>query len=80
MYMTLTRPIGRERVEDLLPTLPASLGPLDVRHFREKVNEQKYIVKSREDVRVLKLAMTAFTSLQHVQLLRYCETPGLSLR
>ncbi|KAF2254686.1 hypothetical protein BU26DRAFT_143639 [Trematosphaeria pertusa] len=61
---------GRERVRELLPTLPASLGPLDVRHFVQKVNEQREIVQTQEDVRVLKKAISAFTSLQHVQILR----------
>ncbi|OAL05828.1 hypothetical protein IQ06DRAFT_313074 [Phaeosphaeriaceae sp. SRC1lsM3a] len=61
---------GRERVQDLLPTLQDSLGPLDVRHFVQKVNEQRDIVKTREDARVLTLAISAFTSLQHVQILR----------
>jgi len=70
---------GRERVEDLLPTLPESLGSLDVGHFVEKVNEQKHIVKSREDARVLKLAISAFTSLQHVQLLRVQDSNDASL-
>ncbi|KAF2643162.1 hypothetical protein P280DRAFT_245087 [Massarina eburnea CBS 473.64] len=61
---------GRERVSELLPTLPASLGPLDVRHFVHKVNEQREIVQTKEDVRVLNKAISAFTSLQHVQILR----------
>jgi hypothetical protein len=34
------------------------------------VNEQKDIVKTREDARVLKIAISAFTSLQHIQILR----------
>ncbi|CAI6336869.1 unnamed protein product [Periconia digitata] len=61
---------GRERVNELLPTLPASLGPLDVRHFVQKVNEQREIVQTQEDVRVLNKAISAFTFLQHVQILR----------
>ncbi|KAH7126699.1 hypothetical protein B0J11DRAFT_283285 [Dendryphion nanum] len=61
---------GRERVSELLPNLPQSLGRLDVRHFVRKVNEQKEIVKTKEDVRVLNKAISAFTSLQHVQILR----------
>ncbi|KAF2192251.1 hypothetical protein K469DRAFT_554663 [Zopfia rhizophila CBS 207.26] len=61
---------GRERVRDLLPTLPESLGFLDVRHFVRKVTEQKEIVQTQEDVRVLNKAISAFTSLQHVQILR----------
>jgi hypothetical protein len=62
--------LGRERVRELLPTLPDSLGALDVRHFVKKVAEQKEIVQTQEDVRVLTLAIRAFTSLQHVQILR----------
>ncbi|KAF2205902.1 hypothetical protein GQ43DRAFT_361288 [Delitschia confertaspora ATCC 74209] len=61
---------GRERVRDLLPTLPESLGFLDVRHFVRKVNEQKEIIENKEDARVLNKAISAFTSLQHVQILR----------
>ncbi|PSN70087.1 hypothetical protein BS50DRAFT_304916 [Corynespora cassiicola Philippines] len=61
---------GRERVHELLPTLPESLGPLDVRNFIRKVKEQKEIVQTQEDVRVLNKAISAFTSLQHVQILR----------
>ncbi|KAF1958721.1 hypothetical protein CC80DRAFT_17935 [Byssothecium circinans] len=61
---------GRERVGELLPTLPASLGPFDVKHFVRKINEQREIVQSQEDVRVLNKAISAFTSLQHVQILR----------
>lgn len=58
------------RVQELLRTRPDGLGRLDIGHFQEKVNEQKDIVKTREDARVLKLAISAFTSLQHVQILR----------
>jgi hypothetical protein len=61
---------GRERVRELLPTLPDGLGHLDVRNFVRKVNEQKEIVQTQEDVRVLNKAISAFTSLQHVQILR----------
>lgn len=57
-------------MNELLPTLPASLGPLDVRHFARKVNEQRQILQTQEDVRVLNIAISAFTSLQHVQILR----------
>lgn len=62
--------IGRERLDELLPTLQDSLGSLDVRHFANKLEEQKKIVASQEDLRVLKHALSAFTSLQHVQILR----------
>ncbi|KAF1832719.1 hypothetical protein BDW02DRAFT_590199 [Decorospora gaudefroyi] len=61
---------GREQVQELLRTRPDSLGLLDVRHFQQKVNEQKEIVRTREDARVLNLSLKSFTSLQHVQILR----------
>lgn len=47
-----------------------SLGLLDVRHFVRKINEQKEIVNSGADEHALKRALAAFTSLQHVQILR----------
>jgi hypothetical protein len=59
---------GRERVRELRPTLPASVGPPE--HFVQKINEQRRIVQTQEDVRVLNKAISAFTSLQHVQILR----------
>ena len=59
---------GRERVRELLPTLPASVGPPE--HFLQKINEQRRIVQTQEDARVLNKAISAFTSLQHVQILR----------
>jgi hypothetical protein len=66
-------------VQELLPTLPDSLGPLDVRHFVQKVNEQKDIVKTREDARVLQVAISAFTSLQHIQILRVQDQEDAAL-
>ncbi|EON62619.1 hypothetical protein W97_01843 [Coniosporium apollinis CBS 100218] len=61
---------GRERVREVLPGLQERLGPLDVLHYDQKIKEQKDILKSEEDARVLKQALLAFTSLQHVQILR----------
>ena len=43
---------------------------MQVRHFVQKVKEQKEIVETEEDARVLNKAISAFTSLQHVQILR----------
>lgn len=43
---------------------------LDAAYFEEKIQKQRSIVKSGEDVRILRKAMAAFTALQHVQLLR----------
>ncbi|KAF2231168.1 hypothetical protein EV356DRAFT_490707 [Viridothelium virens] len=61
---------GRERVRELLPSLPHSLGFLDVGHFTQKVSDQKEIIASELDAQVLNKAIHAFTSLQHVQILR----------
>ncbi|EFQ89078.1 hypothetical protein PTT_14779 [Pyrenophora teres f. teres 0-1] len=61
---------GRERIQELLRTRPESLGIVHLRHFQDKVNEQKDIVRTREDARVLHFALQRFTSLQHVQILR----------
>lgn len=70
----MTNPVtGRERVRELLPTLPASLGHLDVRHVAQKIAEQREIVQTQEDARVLNKAISAFTSLQHVQILRLLD-------
>lgn len=41
-----------------------------MRHFVQKVNEQKEILEKEIDARVLRKAIAAFTSLQHVQILR----------
>ncbi|KAK4995178.1 hypothetical protein LTR66_004960 [Elasticomyces elasticus] len=62
--------VGREQVRELLPDLQARLGSLDISNFLRKINDQKEIVRSEEDLRVLKKAISAFTSLQHVQILR----------
>ena len=61
---------GRERIQELLRTRPESFGFLDVGHFQEKVNEQRDILRTRKDARVLHFALQRFTSLQHVQILR----------
>ncbi|KAF1990261.1 hypothetical protein K402DRAFT_401123 [Aulographum hederae CBS 113979] len=62
---------GRERIREIgLPQFQESVGVLDVRNFMKKVNDQKRIVQTGEDQRVLKKAISAFTSLQHVQILR----------
>lgn len=47
-----------------------SLGLLDVRNYVRKINDQKQLVQTKEDLRVLQKAIGAFTSLQHVQILR----------
>lgn len=70
LMFTTNFPAGRERVQDLISTLSGDLGFLNASHFVQKVKEQKDIVRTREDARVLTLAISAFTSLQHVQILR----------
>ena len=46
------------------------LDHLDAAKFEAKARDQTTIIRTREDLRVLKEAMSAFTSLQHVQILR----------
>lgn len=60
--------LGRDRVRELLVDEISS--QLDVEHFVSKIEDQKYLVRSGDDVSSLKTAMKAFTSLQHVQILR----------
>ncbi|KAF2102529.1 hypothetical protein NA57DRAFT_31962 [Rhizodiscina lignyota] len=62
---------GRERVREVIPTLPTHiLGPHSLHHFISKVSEQKRILATGFDSAVLGRAIRAFTSLQHVQILR----------
>ncbi|KAI9712904.1 MAG: hypothetical protein M1812_006773 [Candelaria pacifica] len=65
---------GRERITELLQELEDDMVTLDPVHFVRKANDQKEIVRSKEDVRALKKAISAFTSLQHVQILRLQDT------
>ncbi|KAK1051305.1 hypothetical protein LTR74_016848 [Friedmanniomyces endolithicus] len=48
-------------------------------HLRQKVEEQRQIVDSEEDVRVLKMAIASFASLQFVQLLRLTDEEDRAL-
>jgi hypothetical protein len=61
---------GSGRVRDLWPHTHGELREGDFVRLQEKADEQRRIVASREDVRILKKAMAAFGSLQHVQILR----------
>lgn len=61
---------GRDRVRELLLDANDDLHPLNAASFKRKVDDQRDIIRSGEDLRVLKKAMAAFTSLQHVQILR----------
>ena len=66
----LTCAKGREHVEDILRTAHGAFATLDASYFKRKAEDQRFIVESGEDYRVLTKAMAAFTSLQHVQILR----------
>lgn len=57
-------------MEDILHAAHGGRRSLDAAFFRRKADDQRTIVDSGEDVRVLTKAMAAFTSLQHVQILR----------
>lgn len=61
---------GREHVEDILHAHNGGVQFLDASYFKRKAEDQRIILESGEDVRVLRKAMAAFTSLQHVQILR----------
>ena len=61
---------GTETARDALRNVDGSLSSIDARSLEEKARSQIRLVRSGEDLRVLKKAMSAFTSLQHVQILR----------
>lgn len=67
--------VGKDRLAELFQAFQADLGAFDVSHFVRKAADQRDIVTSREDLRVLKKAMSAFTSLQHLQILRLQDEP-----
>lgn len=57
-------------MRDILRAAREASHYLDSTTFEAKARDQTTLVKTREDLRVLKKAMSAFTSLQHVQILR----------
>jgi hypothetical protein len=57
-------------VYELLTRPPLKLNTQHVKHYVQKVTEQKEIVRDQVDNRVLRKALSAFTTLQHVQILR----------
>ncbi|KAL8777808.1 MAG: hypothetical protein Q9213_007705 [Squamulea squamosa] len=61
---------GREQIEQLLESESRYCSNLDPNLFRKKADDQRRILHSKEDARILKKAMAAFVSLQHVQILR----------
>ncbi|KAI9882908.1 MAG: hypothetical protein M1823_005347 [Watsoniomyces obsoletus] len=66
---------GKDHVEELFHALGGDLNAFDACHFQRKAEEQKTIVTSKDDFRILKKALSAFTSLQHVQILRLQDEP-----
>ncbi|KAL8897256.1 MAG: hypothetical protein Q9207_007304 [Kuettlingeria erythrocarpa] len=61
---------GREQVEEFLQSGTRRYSSLLPAIFRSKAEDQKRILQQAEDARVLRKAMAAFVSLQHVQILR----------
>ncbi|KAL8900925.1 MAG: hypothetical protein Q9192_000807 [Flavoplaca navasiana] len=61
---------GSEQIEQLLESQATHHGYLDPSLFRKKADDQRRILHTKEDAQILRKAMTAFVSLQHVQILR----------
>lgn len=74
----LTGRKGRWHVGDFVRSARGSPDPYANDHFhisdatelRAKEQDQAKILRSKDDMSILKMAMTAFTTLQHVQVLR----------
>jgi len=62
--------LGRDHVDAVLPDLHQTVGFVDTDSFTRKIADQRHLVQSQEDERVITTAIAAFTSLQHIQLLR----------
>lgn len=75
MILELTNTKGRLQVgEFICSVMPAdSFDPLHAASLRAKEKDQIMILRSGEDIRVLKKAITAFSTLQQVQILRLTD-------
>ena len=75
MLRKLTNVKGRLQVGEFIrSTRPSdSFDPLHAASLRAREKDQAKILRSGEDIRILKKAMTAFTKLQHVQILRLTD-------
>ena len=75
MLRELTNTKGRLQVGEFIRSArPAdSFDPLHAASLRAREKDQTKILRSGEDVRILKKAMTAFATLQHVQILRLTD-------
>jgi hypothetical protein len=60
---------SRDRIQRVLPIMIQRLGSFDMEALEGKVEDQKYILDTNEDGRVLEIALKAFRNLQHVQVL-----------
>lgn len=71
----LTNTTGRLQVGEFIrSTRPNdSFDPLHAASLRAREKDQTRILRSGEDIRILKKAMAAFTKLQHVQILRLTD-------
>ncbi|KAL8912826.1 MAG: hypothetical protein Q9172_007417 [Xanthocarpia lactea] len=61
---------GSEQIEQLIEAEGRHRTFPDPLFFRNKADDQRGILRTKEDARVLRKAMAAFVSLQHVQILR----------
>ncbi|KAL8967247.1 MAG: hypothetical protein Q9197_005533 [Variospora fuerteventurae] len=61
---------GREKIELFLESESQHKGWLAPALFQNKADDQRRILQTAEDTRILRKAMAAFVSLQHVQILR----------
>lgn len=71
--------LGNGEVRLLVQGAGDALLQVDLSNLRQKAEEQKQIIESQEDVRVLKKAVASFTSLQFVQLLRVTDEEDAAL-
>ncbi|EMC94704.1 hypothetical protein BAUCODRAFT_73956 [Baudoinia panamericana UAMH 10762] len=62
-----------------LPNAGAATAHLDLSSLRQKIAEQHEIVRTEQDVRVLKGAVAKFTALQQIQLLRVADDEDTAL-
>lgn len=65
--------VGGGEIRVVLPGAGNALVQFDISSLRQKAEEQRQIITSQEDVRVLTKAIASFTSLQFVQLLRLTD-------
>lgn len=62
-----------------MPVFDVDVGLLDAKHFDSKYKEQREILSSGEDLKILRKAAAAFTNLQHVQILRLQDQEDAAL-